>query len=347
MIETYSYRLQALHWLDGVTLRLLLRPECHRGLSIQAGQFFSLQLPSGITRSYSLACAPRNDGWLEAHIRLRAAGQASAWLRHEACPGQMLTISGPFGDCVWEAEQAAIDRVVMLATGTGIAPLKAMLEYAHAAGCRTPMHLYWGGAEDADLYLAEYFASLALRWPLLRFIPVLSNAPAEWTGRRGFVQDVAATDHPDLSSARVYACGGPRMVEQARALLTDRCHLPAERFHADAFVPAQAPAANHGNLTVRWRRPQGDWLTVPAVEGDPLITALAAAGLVLPVCGGQAACGACRVAIDSNWLSQLPQPSRQEQRLLAALDEPSPAHRLACQIKLSTELNGLSLAAHR
>ena len=344
MTETYSYRLQALHWLDGATLRLLLRPDGHGGPAIDAGQFFSLRLPTGVERSYSLACAPRPDGWLEAHVRLRDGGQASDWLRNAAKPGQPLMVAGPFGDCVWQAASAAVRRILMLATGTGIAPLKAMLEAANASGCQTPIDLYWGGAQPGDLYLADHFACLALRWPALRFVPVLSAAAEGWPGRRGFVQHAAAADHPDLSDARVYACGGLAMVAQARELLVSECGLPPDRFHADAFVPTQSAAPPSRDLALRWLARNGDCQTLPAADGSRLADALAAAGLVLPVCGGQAACGACRVEIDAAWLARLPPPQRQELRLLAALDEPRPGHRLACQIALHPGLNGLTLS---
>ncbi|UTH75910.1 FAD-binding oxidoreductase [Chromobacterium sp. IIBBL 290-4] len=343
MTTSYPYRLQAAHSLDADTLRILLRPHGHGGMPIQAGQFFSLALPNGAARSYSLACQPRGDGWLEAHIRLRRGGRASEWLRTEAKPGQTLTVSGPYGDCVWQPESSSIQRVLMLATGTGIAPLKAMLEYAAALGCRTPITLYWGGARPQDLYLADHFACLALRWPTFRFVPVLSEAPAGWLSRQGWVQQAAAADHPDLRAARVYACGAPAMVEQARELLVSQCGLPEDRFHADAFAPAQTAAPSSQDLSLRWRAASGDWQQLPAASGSRLVDALAAAGLVLPVCGGQAACGACRVEIDAAWSACLPAPERQEKRLLAVLDHHRPAHRLACQIRLHPGLNGLTL----
>ncbi|AXE35254.1 FAD-binding oxidoreductase [Chromobacterium phragmitis] len=342
MSDHYFYTVSDIQPLGPQALRLSLRADDGRGMPIRAGQFFSLRLPDGAERSYSLACAPRADGGLEAQIRLRDGGRCSEWLRREALPGQRLRLTGPYGDCVWQPP-APEERVLMLATGTGIAPLYAMLAELDAGGGDWPeIDLYWGTDRPEALYLEKELAALAARRPTLRFIPVLAAAPADWVGERGRVQHAAADRHPDLSRARVYACGAPAMVDEARRLLTESCGLPEARFHADAFAPAQPIAASGAEtLAIRWRREDGQWLALPAAAGSRLADALAAAGLVLPVCGGQAACGVCRVAIAPDWLERLPEPARREQRLLAALDAPHPRHRLACQITLHPGLNGL------
>ena len=215
----------------------------------QEGQFVAVELPNGEVRSYSLAQPCDPDGVLELHIRPRPGGLMSRWLESGLEPGHTLRVHGPYGDCVWR--QAANDEsVVMLATGTGIAPLHAMVlrelaNYGHA-----PISLYWGGRTPEDLYLMTHLERLADISPRFTFIPVLSRAEAGWKGARGHVQHVAAERHPDLRNGRVYACGAPAMVSDARALLQSRCGLPETRFLADAFEPAIAAAASADGETV-------------------------------------------------------------------------------------------------
>ncbi len=207
-------------------------------MSYREGQYLALELPNGDMRSYSLAqpCLP--DGQLELHVRLRAQGMMSRWLDAGLAAGDTLRLRGPYGDCVWQPP-ADDEPVVMLATGTGIAPLHAMLMRGLASYGSAPISLYWGGRTPGDLYLMAHLKRLARIAQRFTFIPVLSRAEPGWPGARGHVQQVAAERHPDLRNGRVYACGAPAMVQQARALLASRCGLPHGRFLADAFEPAR------------------------------------------------------------------------------------------------------------
>jgi CDP-4-dehydro-6-deoxyglucose reductase len=128
---------------------------------------------------------------------------------------------------------------VLLASGTGFAPIKAIIEHVIERGIERPMTLYWGCRVRADLYLHE----LAERWQSedkLTYIPVLSDSPASenWTGRTGLVHLAVMKDFPDLSGHQVYACGAPIMVESARKDFTLKCALPEEEFFSDSFTPA-------------------------------------------------------------------------------------------------------------
>lgn len=215
----------------------------------QEGQFVAVELPNGDVRSYSLAQPCDHAGLLELHIRPRPGGLMSRWLESGLEPGHTLRVHGPYGDCVWR--QAANDEpVVMLATGTGIAPLHAMVLRELANYGDAPISLYWGGRTPGDLYLMQHFKRLAGISPRFTFVPVLSRADSGWKGARGHVQQVAAERHPDLRNGRVYACGAPAMVSDARALLQTRCGLPETRFLADAFEPAIAAATSVEGDTV-------------------------------------------------------------------------------------------------
>jgi CDP-4-dehydro-6-deoxyglucose reductase len=128
--------------------------------------------------------------------------------------------------------------MLLVAGGTGFAPIKAIVEHALHVHSPRPMTLYWGVRRPVDLYLNE----LPMRWQRehshLRYIPVLSEPRAEdgWTGRTGLVHEAVMADLPDLSGYQVYLCGAPAMVEAARRDFVQRCGLPEEEFFADAFT---------------------------------------------------------------------------------------------------------------
>jgi CDP-4-dehydro-6-deoxyglucose reductase len=155
----------------------------------------------------------------------------------------ILRIEGPFGSFFVREESAK--PLVLLASGTGLAPLKAIVGHLRVSGNQRPATLYWGCRRRADLYLDAWAREMAAELPWLTYVPVLSEpAPDEgWTGRTGFVHAAVMTDLPDLSGHQVYACGAPVMVDAAQRDFVARCGLPAEEFYADAFV---SEADKHG-----------------------------------------------------------------------------------------------------
>jgi CDP-4-dehydro-6-deoxyglucose reductase len=127
-----------------------------------------------------------------------------------------------------------------VASGTGFAPIKSIIESALAKGIERPMTLYWGGRRPRDLYQSDLPQKWAAEHANLRFIPVVSDALAEdnWTGRSGFVHRAVMEDFPDLSGCQVYACGVPVMVDASRLDFTTQCGLPENEFYADSFTTA-------------------------------------------------------------------------------------------------------------
>jgi CDP-4-dehydro-6-deoxyglucose reductase len=155
----------------------------------------------------------------------------------------ILRLEGPFGS--FFLREDSTKPIVLLASGTGFAPIKAIVEHMQVAGIDRPALLYWGCRTKADLYLHDWAGQAAERMPNLRYVPVLSDARAEddWRGRTGFVHRAVMDDLPDLSAHQVYACGAPVMVDSARHDFVARCGLPAEEFYADAFT---SEADKHG-----------------------------------------------------------------------------------------------------
>lgn len=206
----------------------------------RAGQYLDILLADGQRRSYSMA-TPAGADTLELHVRHLPGGLFTDRLFGVAgapgtpSAGDSLTLEGPFGDFYLRDGDAP---VILLASGTGFAPVKALVEQAIAGGLARPMRLYWGGRRAQDLYLDALCRSWAASLPWFDYVPVLSEAAPEqgWSGRGGYVHLAVIDDHPDLSRHQVYACGAPPMVEAARAAFSQQCALPAGQFFADAFL---------------------------------------------------------------------------------------------------------------
>jgi CDP-4-dehydro-6-deoxyglucose reductase len=145
----------------------------------------------------------------------------------------ILRFEGPLG--TFYLREDSDKPVVMVASGTGFAPIKAICESALEKNLTRPITLYWGCRARRDLYMLEVPEKWAGR---LRFIPVLSDPTPEcrWTGRTGFVHRAVMQDFPDMSGVQVYACGAPVMVDAARADFGAQCGLPPEEFFADSFL---------------------------------------------------------------------------------------------------------------
>jgi CDP-4-dehydro-6-deoxyglucose reductase len=218
---------------------LKLQLPANQNLQYRAGQYVEFILRDGARRSYSMANAPHHLGSppaIELHIRHMPGGRFTDHVFTAMKEKDILRMEGPFGTFFLREDSAK--PIVLLASGTGFAPIKAIIEHLEHKGVTRPTVLYWGCRSRADLYQHEWALAAAQRLPNLRYVPVLSEAgPADaWTGRRGFVHRAVMEDLPDLSGHQVYACGAPVMVDAARADFTQHCGLPADEFHADSFT---------------------------------------------------------------------------------------------------------------
>jgi CDP-4-dehydro-6-deoxyglucose reductase len=201
-----------------------------------AGQYVEFILRDGARRSYSMANAPHNGPGVELHIRHMPGGKFTDHVFGAMKEKEILRVEGPYGS--FYLREDSDKPMVLLASGTGFAPIKAVIEHLQFKGITRPATLYWGGRRPSDLYLDDWVQAKLAEMPNLKYVPVISNALPEdnWTGRTGFVHKAVLEDFPDLSGHQVYACGAPIVVDSARAEYSAVAKLPSEEFYADSFT---------------------------------------------------------------------------------------------------------------
>jgi CDP-4-dehydro-6-deoxyglucose reductase len=220
---------------DDVMILSLQLPATER-MQFKAGQYIEFLLKDGKRRAYSMATAPHSDELLALHIRHMPGGLFTDQVFGTLKEKDILRFEGPLG--TFFLREDSQKPIVMLASGTGFAPIKAMIDHwAHQQSTR-PVTLYWGGRRPSDLYMNELCEEWAKTLPNFSYIPVISDALPEdnWTGRTGFVHKAVMQDLQNLSDYQVYACGAPLMVEAAQRDFVAECQLPNEEFFADSFT---------------------------------------------------------------------------------------------------------------
>ncbi|MDE2152995.1 MAG: CDP-6-deoxy-delta-3,4-glucoseen reductase [Betaproteobacteria bacterium] len=227
-------RVQALEFPAPDVAVLRLQLPANEVFRYLAGQYLQFILRDGSRRSYSMASAPDGQPAVQLHIRHMSGGKFTDQVFGTLKERDILRMEGPYGS--FYLRESGERPLVLLASGTGLAPIKAILEQLASEGNTRPATLYWGGRRRADLYLMDWALAQDEALPWLRFVPVLSEPDADWQGRTGFVHRAVMEDLPDLSGHEVYACGSPLMVDAARAEFSSRCGLPESSFHADAFT---------------------------------------------------------------------------------------------------------------
>ncbi|MDO8981714.1 MAG: 2Fe-2S iron-sulfur cluster-binding protein [Afipia sp.] len=195
-----------------------------------AGQYLSFTMPGAPARHYSMASRP-DDELVELHVRLVAGGRTSSLIHASLKADDRVEIEGPVGSAY--LRDAHGGPIVAVAGGSGLAPIKSIVETALGAGMSQPIHLYFGVRTEDDLYLVDYFRALEQRFSNLDFVPVLSQAVA--TGwRTGFVSNALAEDHQQLAGAKAYVAGPPAMVDAVGSVLAAR-GVASSDIHADVF----------------------------------------------------------------------------------------------------------------
>ena len=209
-------------------------------MQYHAGQYVEFLLRDGSRRSYSMANAPHTlDATapkVELHIRHMPGGKFTDVVFGTMKEKDILRIEGPYGSFFLREDSNA--PIILLASGTGFAPIKALMEHMQHKNIQRPTTLYWGGRRPSDLYMNDWVQAQLQVMPHLTYVPVVSNALPEdaWTGRTGFVHLAVLQDHPKLEAFQVYACGAPIVVDSAKADYVQKAGLPEEAFFADSFT---------------------------------------------------------------------------------------------------------------
>jgi CDP-4-dehydro-6-deoxyglucose reductase len=215
---------------DVMRLRVKL-PEGQR-LAFRPGQYIEFLLRDGSRRAFSIANAPHDDALLEFHVRRVPGGRFSDEVFESLEERAILRLQGPLGTFVLREDSQR--PITMVGGGTGFAPLKGMLEHAFHRGITRSITLYWGVRSRRDLYLAELPDRWAAQHPHFRWVPVLSEPDADWSGSNGWVHEVVLKDQPSLAEHDVYLSGPPAMIEAGRTAF-EAAGLGLDHCFSDAF----------------------------------------------------------------------------------------------------------------
>ena len=236
-IKTLPCRIAQLRPLAADVMQVLLRLPAVEPLRFHAGQYLDVLLDGGRRRSFSIASPPHDSELIELHVRrVSGGGFTERLFGGGATPlaaGSLLRIEGPIGQFSYRDGPGA---ALMVAGGTGFAPLKSMLRHALETGGRRRLHLYWGARHRSDVYEEALLLEWVRRYPQFSFTAVLSEAtPAEAAHHRsGWVHEAVLADTADLSGCEVYAAGPPAMIEAIRSVFPNHGLTPG-RLHFDSF----------------------------------------------------------------------------------------------------------------
>ncbi len=225
-------------------MRVLLRRPPALEFAFKPGQYVDILLPGGLRRSFSLASPPHDSRMLELHVRRSPGGEFSEWLfgldALQAAEA-LITIEGPLGQFFYRDASAGARPILMVGGGTGLAPLLSILRHVIETGIARDATLYWGVRATRDLYADSALRRLLDAAPRMRYVPVLSQADAQWRGRTGYVHAAVLEDFGDLGGYDIYAAGPPAMIEAVR------CEFPLrgavlDRLYCDSFDYAPGSA---------------------------------------------------------------------------------------------------------
>lgn len=200
----------------------------------KAGQYLNVHVDGAEVRSFSMANTPRSSDSAQLHVRVLPGSLFGERILPHLQPGDTVDIELPFGDFYLREGN---EPVVLLAGGTGFAPIQAILEEALPKQRERSFSLYWGARQLGSLYAMEVVRKWEQKFANFRFTGALSDEAAAPPWRHGLVHEAVLADFSSLSGHQVYACGAPAMVAAARSAFVARGLAP-EHFYSDAFAPA-------------------------------------------------------------------------------------------------------------
>ncbi|MCC5881351.1 MAG: 2Fe-2S iron-sulfur cluster binding domain-containing protein [Halomonas sp.] len=223
--------IERLERLSHDVIHLELRIPSASEVVFHPGQYLNVMLDDGSPRSFSMA-SPHRGELFDFHIRRVPGGHFTGRLETHYQPGDTLDVELPHGN--FRYDTASPRDLLMVGGGTGLAPLKSIIESLLDDADRPAIRLYWGVRRAEDLYLDDQLRQWAATLPNFSYVPVLSEAGPEWDGRRGFVHEAVCQDFDDLSAFDAYLCGPPPMIAAAKSSFSQR-GLDIERIYADSF----------------------------------------------------------------------------------------------------------------
>ena len=235
-VKILPSRVQSMERVADDVVVLSLKLPANERLQFLAGQYVEFLLKEGKRRSYSMANAPHDDAFVQLHIRHMPGGHFTEHVFGKMKERDILRFEGPLGSFFLREDSEK--PIIMVASGTGFAPIKAIIEHSLYREFKRPITLYWGGRRPKDIYMMDLCRRWAEANPHFKFVPVVSDALPEdnWSGRTGFVHRAVVEDFPDMGAYQVYACGAPIVVDSARKDFVAQCKLPEEEFFADSFT---------------------------------------------------------------------------------------------------------------
>jgi CDP-4-dehydro-6-deoxyglucose reductase len=233
-VRTLPCRVVKIENLSHDVKRLQLSLPATERLQFLAGQYIDILLRDGRRRSFSLANAPHDDKTLELHIRHTPGGRFTDFVFNGLKERALLRFEGPLGTFFLREESSR--PIIMVAGGTGFAPIKGMIEHLIQIGLSRTIHLFWGARSFEDLYLHDLVCAWEAAQDNIRYTPVLSEPieSANWQGERGLVHQAVLRAYPDLCAFQVYMSGPPAMIQAGRAEFT-AAGLPDDQLFFDSF----------------------------------------------------------------------------------------------------------------
>ncbi len=226
-----NYQIEAYKVLEDDIYQVFIAPK-KKKIQYHAGQYLKIICNDGIPLPFSIANAPRADGKLELQIKAMPDNPYTTEIVNKIKTKSSLTLRGPYGHVIYRSEPDL--PIIFVAGGTGIVPLKAIIEEALARKDQRTMHLYWGGKTVDALYLNEQMQTLAKTHTNFSFTPVIGNADAYWEGSTGLVHEIVTQQYDDLSHYQVYASGPTEMVYAAFDAFTAK-GLKSQLMFSDTF----------------------------------------------------------------------------------------------------------------
>lgn len=218
---------------SGTTAIVMLKLPAGQKFVFSAGQYIDIMYEEQ-NRSYSLANYATDKNELELHIRYRKGGLFSEAVWSKLKVGSIVRFKGPLGSFTLSKKQSPI---LMVCTGTGLAPVKAILEQMIATNDTRPIHLIWGNFTTDDFYLTELLANWQEKLNLQVSLCVNENPPIGYYN--GLVTDLIVDEYNNLQDYEVYACGNPQMIQSLYQLATTKLNLSPENFFSDSFTPSK------------------------------------------------------------------------------------------------------------